>query len=259
MKQESIFIESPEKIRFYYKIARTGARIGAYVVDFIIQGVIIFLLVVFVLAGRGLEGGVFSPDFAGDFQLLAMAFLYLVYFFLQWGYFTFFEIFKNGQTPGKKAMRISVIRSDGDPLDASSIVLRNLLRAVDGFPLFHLLGGLVSMLDKRSRRLGDMVADTVVVHEIHFDLEEPNFETRISDEAKASPRLELMNKLNEEELYVIRRFLAERNVLTPDRQKEVAAKLAAGVRRRLNLKGTYQDEIAFLEKIYREHASEDGK
>jgi uncharacterized RDD family membrane protein YckC len=259
LKQEFISIESPEKIRFYYKIARTGARIGAYIVDMMIQAFIVFVLVVYVIAAGGLNRGLFTPGFASDFQLLAIAFLYLVYFFLQWGYFTFFEMFKNGQTPGKKAMRINVIRANGDPLDASSIVLRNLLRAVDGFPFFHLLGGLISMLDKRSRRLGDMVADTVVVHEIHFDLEEPNFETKISEASKAKPAMELIKKLNEEELYVIRRFLTDRHMLTPERQNEVASKLAVSVRHRLNIKGNYKDETGFLEMIYKEHAHEDVK
>ncbi len=257
MKQETIAIESPEKIRFHYRIAKTGTRIGAYILDILLQFAIIFLLVLLVLAGGGLGDGFFSTGSAGDFQLLAAAFLYLIYFFLQWGYFTFFEIFKNGQSPGKRAMRIHVIRSDGDSLDASSIVLRNLLRAVDGFPVFHLLGGLISMIDKNSRRLGDMIADTVVVHEISFDLEEPDFQTRISAKSKAGPELELMAKLNEEELYVIRRFLADRHMLSPDRQQAVAAKLADRVKTRLNIPGKYKDSILFLETIYREHAHED--
>lgn len=249
MKQETVFIESPEKIRFYYKIAHTGTRIGAYILDIVIQGGIIILILLLFFSI-----GVLGDFLAGDFQFLALAFFYLVYFFLQWGYFTFFELFKNGQSPGKKILRIDVIKADGEPLDVSTIVLRNLLRAVDGFPFFHFLGGFISILDSKSRRLGDIVSDTLVVHEIRFDLEEPKFTTRLSSKSTAEPSMGLITKLDEEELYVIRRFLGERHLLSPVKQKNIAAKLAAGVKKRLNINDDSHDDIIFLEQIYREHS-----
>lgn len=272
MKQETITIETPEKIRFDYRIAPTGARIGAYVIDISIQVGIIILIVflVFSLSGFKRSGRMVPSRVGNDFQLLAMAFLYLIYFFLQWGYFTFFELFKNGQSPGKKAMRISVIRSNGEPPDAAVIVLRNLLRAVDGFPFFYLLGGMISFLDKKSRRLGDMVADTLVVHDIRFDLKEPAFDTVISEKSTREPAMKLVTKLNEEELYVIRRFLGDRHVLPEEKQKSIGRKLAANVKKRLNIPDQVRsdpstppdpqaaesgsDDIVFLERVYKEHA-----
>lgn len=112
MKQETIIIESPEKIRFHYHIAKIGTRIGAYMLDVFLQLLILFLMVLMLVVGGGMET-LFSKDMANDFQMLVAAFLYLLYFFFQWGYFTFFEIFKNGQSPGKRAMRIHVIRAMG--------------------------------------------------------------------------------------------------------------------------------------------------
>ena len=257
-KQETVSIESPEKIRFYYKIAQTGTRIGAYIVDMVIQGGIIILIVLLFFSTGSLRGGSFPIGHGGGFQILALAFFYLIYFFFQWGYFTFFELFKNGQSPGKRALRISVIKADGDPLDASTIVLRNLLRAVDGFPVFNVLGGFVSILDKKSRRLGDIVADTLVVHEIEFDLKEPKFDTRLSSKSAEEPAMKLVKKLDEEELYVIRRFLGERYFLPDEKQISVAAKLAAGVKKRLNITEKFNNDenIVFLERVYREHSTE---
>jgi len=257
VKQETVSIESPEKIRFYYKIAPTGTRIGAYILDMLIQGIIILLIVLLFFSISGLTANSFSTGLAGDFQFLALAFFYLIFFFLQWGYFTFFELFKNGQSPGKKALRINVIKANGEPLDASTIVLRNLLRAVDGFPFFNLLGGFVSILDKKSRRLGDIIADTLVVHEIRFDLEEPRFDTILRSISTEEPAMELMTKLDEEELYVIRRFLGDRHLLPVEKQISVAAKLAGNVKKRLNITGILADDIAFLETVYREHSEEE--
>lgn len=260
MKQETILIESPEKIRFRYKIAHTGTRIGAYLVDIAIQTGIIFLLVMLFFALGGPSHRFISAEMISDFQLLVIAFLYLVYFFFQWGYFTFFEIFRNGQSPGKRALRICVIKSNGEPLEASSIVLRNLLRAVDSFPLMNAIGGFISLMDNQSRRLGDIVADTVVVHEIRFDLKEPEFTTVLSPKSAQAPAMELITRLNEEELYVIRRFLNEYRLLSPERQKELAQKLADRVKHRLKIvqTETSRNPLIFLERVYREHADGTG-
>ena len=256
MKQETITLETPEKIRFDYRIAQTGTRIGAYIIDAVFQVVVIILVVLLLILIGVLEGGWFSYGPAGQFQLLAAAFFYLLLFFFQWGYFTFFEMFKNGQSPGKKVLRISVIRSDGEPLEASVIVLRNLLRAVDGFPAFNVLGGFVSILDNKSRRLGDMIADTVVVHDIRFDLQEPAFKTLTSSTSAGKTAEKLMTKLNEEELYVIRRFLSDRHLLSPERQEALAAKLAANVKKRLDITGDSDQAMVFLESIYHRHSVE---
>jgi uncharacterized RDD family membrane protein YckC len=260
MKQETISLETPEKIRFDYRIAQTGTRIGAYIIDTVLQAVVILLVFLLLILIGVLEGGLFSDGYAGQFQLLAAAFFYLLLFFFQWGYFTFFEMFKNGQSPGKKAMRISVVRSNGEPLEAAVIVLRNLLRAVDGFPVFNILGGFVSILDKKSRRLGDMIADTVVVHEVRFDLQEPAFKTVTGIKSGEKSTVRLMTKLNEEELYVIRRFLSDRHLLSRERGEVLAAKLAANVKKRLGISGDFGRPLDFLESIYHRHGveKEDG-
>lgn len=256
MKQETISIESPEKIRFDYNIAKIGTRIGAYLLDMLIQMLILFLVYLVFMMSGGLDDGPISAGTADEFRFAAAAFLYLIYFFFQWGYFTFFEIFRDGQSPGKRAMRISVIKSNGDPLDVPVIVLRNLLRAVDSFPTLHLLGGFVSIIDKKSRRLGDIVADTIVVHEIRFHLEEPRFDTKLSEKSTREPPLKLMTRLNEEELYIIRTFLGDRHKLTGDREGLIARKLAERIKQRLTITGRFPDDIVFLETVYREHTDE---
>jgi len=66
-------------------------------------------------------------------------------------------------------------------------------------------------------------------------------------------------RLSEEDLYVIRKFLADRHLLSPERRDAVAAKLAAGMKKRLNLMLDVMDPILLLESIYREHTHEDPK
>ncbi len=258
MRIKTIHIETPEKIRFTYNISEIGTRIAAYIMDVVIQILAIVLVLILLFASGALYKDFFSIfDFGSatpDLISLVMAFLFILYFFIQWLYFILFEVLLNGQSPGKKMMKIRVIRSNGEALDFSTIVIRNLLRAVDSFPVFHFLGGLVTMIDKKARRLGDIVADTLVVHELPLYLKEPDFITnaRITTLDKS---LKMEKKLNEEELYILRRFLNDYEKLPPDNQEKLAANLAEEIRKKLNIQENIADPIYFIKRVYNEHTS----
>jgi hypothetical protein len=90
--------------------------------------------------------------------------LSVLLFVLTWGYPILFEVLWHGQTPGKRALGLRVLRGDGAPVGWLASITRNFLRTVDMLPVLY-GAGLVSMLaDAHSRRLGDLVADTVVVY-----------------------------------------------------------------------------------------------
>ena len=86
-----------------------------------------------------------------------------VMFLLNWAYTIVLEAVW-GQTPGKRAMALRVIARDGSPIGWSASVTRNLLRTVDMLPFGYALGLLSSLFDPHGRRLGDLVAGTLVVH-----------------------------------------------------------------------------------------------
>jgi hypothetical protein len=77
----------------------------------------------------------------------------------------YFEVRKNGQTPGKRLAGIRAIRDSGAPLDLRSAMIRNLLRFADFLPGFYLLGAFLVLLTSRHQRLGDMAAGTLVIRE----------------------------------------------------------------------------------------------
>lgn len=91
--------------------------------------------------------------------------LYLILLFLvEWFYPVLFEVLRGGQTPGKKLMGLRVVNADATPIGWNGSIVRNLLRTADFFPLLY-VGGVVSMLvSSRYQRLGDLAADTLVVH-----------------------------------------------------------------------------------------------
>lgn len=76
-------------------------------------------------------------------------------------YFIYFEG-DSGQTIGKRAMGIVVVKEDGEPCDYQASAIRNILRVVDILPFFYILGVIVMVLTDRSQRVGDVGANTIV-------------------------------------------------------------------------------------------------
>ena len=81
-------------------------------------------------------------------------------------YFGASELFLRGQTFGKRACKIRVVKTNGFALDAGSILLRNLFRVADHIPLLWI----VPVVSQQSQRFGDMVAGTIVVNDQTEDL-----------------------------------------------------------------------------------------
>lgn len=91
-----------------------------------------------------------------------MASLGIVVFF---GYFVYFEA-EYGQTVGKMAMDVVVVTETGDPIDYREAAIRTLLRIVDALPAFYIVGLVAMFVTDRKQRVGDLVADTVVVRSL---------------------------------------------------------------------------------------------
>ncbi len=151
-------LETPEHVRLDYELADVGSRLAALLIDMaIIAGGLILLMMADALLRRGgLSLG----------ESLAASVLVLGFFVLQWGYFLLFELLRDGQTPGKRALGLRVLHSSGQPVSVRGSLIRNVLRIVDFQPaVTGVLGGGVIMLSGRSQRLGDLAADTIVVRD----------------------------------------------------------------------------------------------
>lgn len=161
---ESWQIDTPENVVFDYEVAGIGSRFLAALVDTVIITVaqIVVYVTVFLLA-RVLLG---SLD-AGGNSLVAwlLALFGLVAFAGYWGYYVVFEMLWNGQSPGKRWAGLRVIRADGTPITLSESAVRNLVRMVDMLPALYGVGVIAMFIDAQARRLGDMAAGTMVVHD----------------------------------------------------------------------------------------------
>lgn len=140
-------LTTPEGIRLHLTPAGPMARAYSWTIDFFIWLVLVFVM---------------SMIFSGS--KTGRGILAVVMFITYWGYPVLFEVYGKGQTLGKRMMKLRVVREDGLPVGWRESVLRNLLLAADFLPFFYASGLICMLFDTRFRRLGDLVAGTLVVY-----------------------------------------------------------------------------------------------
>ncbi len=161
--EETLVIETPERVPLHFALASIGNRFLACAFDHTLQLVAIALVAgVLLWTGRLALMGARLTE-APKWALL----LLIVAVFLIWSsYFAFFEWLWNGQTPGKRWLKLRVIREDGRPITFWEASARNLLRIFDMTPFpFYSIGLVCVFVSHRDQRIGDFVAGTVVVRE----------------------------------------------------------------------------------------------
>ena len=159
-------IDTPEQVELRFPLAGLGSRFLALLVDLAIQfgaNILLVIVVAVVLAATAQTGALNRmSNTAGKWFVAGVI---LIYFLLFWGYFSLFEAFSNGQTPGKRVLKIRVIKDSGRQITFFEALARNLLRVVDALPGVYVVGVISILFTKQNKRLGDLVADTLVVHE----------------------------------------------------------------------------------------------
>lgn len=134
-------------------------------------------------------------------------------FLLEWFYPVYFEVWHQGRTPGKKNMHIRVVNDDGTPVTFGPSLLRNLLRVVDFLPFMYLTAVCASVIHPRFKRLGDLVAGTLVVYEAE-DLPTPDFDIKGHQPVPAD--------FTTDEQRALLAFAERSKRLSPERQSELA-------------------------------------
>jgi uncharacterized RDD family membrane protein YckC len=146
----TLIIKTPEGVEFSLRLAGPITRFLAWSIDLAtIMALMSIINVVFAVLG------VLSRDLAAAANIIG-------FFIISIGYGMLTEWFWQGQTVGKKLLRLRVLDAQGLRLQFSQVVIRNLLRFVDSLPALYLVGGLISLFNQRAQRLGDVAANTIV-------------------------------------------------------------------------------------------------
>ncbi|MFS0673296.1 RDD family protein [Ornithinibacillus sp. 179-J 7C1 HS] len=159
MYQDQIDIKTPEFVSLQYQVAGLGSRGAAMLIDQLLL-IITNILIYLVLVMTNLSNAFYFAD-----SWLPIAIAIAVIFFINWGYFFVCEYFFSGKTLGKKWVGIRAIQENGHSLTLLSSLIRNLLRIIDMLPSAYFVGMIFIFFHSKHKRLGDIVAGTIVVHE----------------------------------------------------------------------------------------------
>ncbi|WP_040208935.1 RDD family protein [Neobacillus jeddahensis] len=162
MNADHVDIKTPEYVSIQFQIAGLGSRAAAFIIDQVLLWIIdILCLVLLYFSMNELSS---MPFFFMD-NALPIAITIIVLFIVNWGYFFLCEFFSGGRTLGKKVVGIRVIQENGHSITLLASFIRNLVRLIDSLPTAYLLGILMIFFHSKHKRLGDLVAGTIVVHE----------------------------------------------------------------------------------------------
>jgi uncharacterized RDD family membrane protein YckC len=239
--EDRLTITTPEGVELELQLAGLGSRFVAQLIDLVIKAIAIVLVIV-----------VFS-----QLDLTGLAIIIPAVTLILYGYDVLFETFANGRTPGKRPMRLRVLKLGGEPIDFMSSAIRNALRLVEGFPTSY-IPAIVSVLStKKNQRLGDLAAGTIVIHEEAVpkpSQQMPPAYGPWGPPALAGGQVWDVSAVGGEEIAAVRSFLERRWTLDHDTRGRLALQLAQGLWHKVGGAPNGLQPEAFLEQLAQQKA-----
>ncbi|UKO98960.1 RDD family protein [Nostoc sp. UHCC 0870] len=241
---------TPESVELEFTLAGIGNRAWALLIDYLVLATILttFLIAWVIIAGQ--LSDFWQQVFGSTFSQWLIAITFIVSFVIYAGYFVFFETLWQGQTPGKKAAQIRVVRDNGRPIGIQQASLRALLRPFDEF-LF--IGAFLIMFSRQEKRLGDLAAGTIV---IQAGTPTTSANIIISEQAKSLYQeliqITDLSRLLPDDFAVIREYLQRRSAMSAKARSALSLKLSQQVQEILNIENlpaTIHSDI-ILEAVY---------
>ncbi|RKU27264.1 RDD family protein [Candidatus Poribacteria bacterium] len=257
---EQLSIETPEQIDLSFQKAGIGSRFYAALID---TGLLTLIALVGYYVNRNfiMELGETLGNWLG-------ALGGIIVFALFWGYYMVFEVTTNGQSLGKRALGLRVIKEGGYPIGFADSAIRNLVRLADFLPFFYGAGLLAMLINKDWRRLGDLAAGTLVVKTARTDRKLTGANSKAASSINIPPQQTFTYSawiqpelVTENELGVIREYLGRRAMLPKLRRSELGRTIADPIIERMEGKEEIRKRIVvdydkFLEEVYALKTSE---
>ncbi|NNK86643.1 MAG: RDD family protein [Flavobacteriaceae bacterium] len=150
-------INTTQNVNINFTAASVGERILAYAIDWLIKIAYIIVIYQILFSLLGFEK-IFSE--LDNWSIIA---IFLLFYLPVMVYTLLFEALLDGQTPGKRIMRIKVVKIDGYQASLADFVIRWFFRIVD----MNILSGVVALIaivvSPKNQRLGDITAGTAVI------------------------------------------------------------------------------------------------
>jgi uncharacterized RDD family membrane protein YckC len=241
LNADQLSIDTPELVPIQVPLAGIGSRFAALLLDSLIWLIAVLALSFLSWLLRPALGA-FSMRSA---QWAAALYVFAI-FVLNWGYFTLFEAFWNGRTPGKRIAGIRVIQSSGRAIGLFESMARNLIRYVDQIPFCYAVGAIAVFANRQHQRLGDLAAGTLVVRDesgqipLWADLDKRYLRAQqfpLSAPGNPLPSLlpvppSALTPLTTDDLAVLEGFFARRVDLPTATREELASRIAVAIQQK---------------------------
>jgi uncharacterized RDD family membrane protein YckC len=220
---------TPESVELEFVLAGLGNRIYALIIDYLIwSSILILILIVWAFLITQIAWLRSEP-----IRLWITAIQILILFGVYIGYFICFETLWRGQTPGKRYVKIRVIREDGRNVGIQQSILRSLLRPIDDI---FCLGFLFILFTTQEKRLGDLVAGTILIQEGQAVTKQKiEISPAATDVANRIIETGEIAALTPEQFATVRKYLYRYPTLDPTVRKKVSDKLAHQLLERIDL------------------------
>ncbi|MFP3392818.1 RDD family protein [Brevibacillus sp. SIMBA_040] len=247
-------VVTPEHVMLRFQTAGVGSRAVALLIDtvlLLLVNLTVFILFSIVFFGK-------NDLFFLETENYAIAIAIIFVFVLNFGYYLFLEAFWGGQTVGKRWLGIRVIRDNGQPITFLSSAIRNLFRIVDMLPTGYFLGAIVSLFHPRDKRIGDLVAGTIVVMESG---QTPSFfqkrtMKKLQEQVSMEPlSLSEVQKqaITREDWQLLSTFISRLSSLSKNKKQELGLQIAATLSKKLGMEEmamVRENPLLFLQGLY---------
>ncbi len=249
---QTVDIETPELVVLSYTIAGLGSRVLAALIDLFVC-IATLIAVTFAAASLSPHATRRAPTGSSAYASTAWAFaiLTLFQFVVVWGYYLLFEGLRDGQTIGKRILRLRAVRDGGYSVGFAASSVRNLMRFVDLQPFFSYAIGIGSILvSKSGKRLGDIVAGTIVVRESMITRSLAPTPVVAQSEGVA-----ITAKLSDDEFTLLERWAERRSAIDADRRRALTAQVATRLQHALRDGSSSSEAAQMLELLAHERAA----
>ena len=233
---KELTIVTPEHVHIRLEPAGAGSRFLAILIDsFIVQGASTVLLTILLTI---LPMG------------YAMAIFITANFLLTWGWHVYFETRRHGRTPGKRALRLRVIDARGLPVSLYQSLVRNITRVLDFAPAFYGIGAIATLSSPTRRRLGDIIADTLVIRDTQPLAYKPQLAAERRYNSLRTPRVLrlIRHRISLEEREFLLTLCIRADRMSAEARYDVMEEVAAVYRKELGL----EDEPISGENLVRD-------
>lgn len=240
---QTIDLQTSQNVTIEYELATLGERILAVIVDLVVVSIGYFLLALLITAAFDVQWSDFQLGIFGFIVPLAC---FIIYNFL-------YELLSHGQSLGKKALNIQVVRLDGEEPVPADYLLRALFYFVDLLTTIGLLGGLLISSTPRRQRLGDMTAGTAVIKmkpSNRFGLGDI---LRISSLEDYEPQYPAVRQFSEQDMLLIKNTMGRYQNYSNEANRQLVHELAKTLATQLEAGDAYKNPTEFLKTLIRDY------